>query len=210
MKNIINNLIRVANNLDSLGYMEEANIVDRVAKKIIVSANPEIKRLEKGEASSIVVSGDYATDILKYKRLYYSGYYDARGDYNEKGYNNYLRLAKEFLLDVRQKYSSNQQQLKAFEAQAARIREDISQGVYHIEANVDIVDKDKPLNFYLKKYDLVDDNGSRKYDISDMQTFNTRWNNLLREPDFKNYKYPIYLRKQLDRTKQILQQSIKV
>ena len=147
MKNIINNLIRVANNLDSLGYMEEANIVDRVAKKIIVSANPEIKRLEKGEASSIVVSGDYATDILQYKRLYYSGYYDARGDYNEKGYNNYLRLAKEFLLDVRQKYRSNQQQLKAFEAQAARIREDISQGVYHIEANVDIVDKDKPLNF---------------------------------------------------------------
>ena len=45
-KEIVDKLIKVANNLDSLGYMREANIVDRVAKKIVLSANPEVKRVK--------------------------------------------------------------------------------------------------------------------------------------------------------------------
>ena len=97
-KEIVDKLIKVANNLDSLGYMREANIVDRVAKKIVLSANPEVIRLQKGEASSIVPSGDYATDIANYKRLYYSGYYDAYNKYNKEGYNYYLNLAKNFYI----------------------------------------------------------------------------------------------------------------
>jgi len=206
-KEIINGLIKVANNLDLLGYKEEANIVDRVAKKIVVSANPEVKRLEKGEASSLVPSGDYATDIANYKRLYYSGYYDARGEYNKKGYTNYLNLARDFLLKALDNYKGTTRQ-RVFQAQAERIRTDIKLDVYDIEANIDIVNKDKPLHYYLKKYDLVDDNGYRKQGVDDINTFNARWNNLLKEPDFVNYKYQDYLRKQLIRTKAILKESI--
>ena len=68
-KEIVDKLIKVANNLDSLGYMREANIVDRVAKKIVVSANPEVDILSLGQALSIPVTGDYAKDILNYKKL---------------------------------------------------------------------------------------------------------------------------------------------
>ena len=206
-KEIVDKLIKVANNLDSLGYMREANIVDRVAKKIVVSANPEVKRLDKGEASSIVPSGDYATDILNYKRLLYSGYYDANNNFNEKGYNYYLNLAKNFYNEALKKYEGYTKH-RVFIAQAKRIKEDIYLGVFDIEANVDIVNKDKPLNYYLKKYKLVDENGYRKQDVDNIMTFNTRWNNLLKEPDFVKYEHQGYLRNQLEQTKTILKESI--
>ena len=206
-KEIVDKLIKVANNLDSLGYMREANIVDRVAKKIVLSANPEVIRLQKGEASSIVPSGDYATDIANYKRLYYNGYYDAFDKFNEKGYSYYLNLAKNFYINALKKYEGYTKH-RVFIAQAERIRKDIKLGAYHIEANVDIVNKNKPLNYYLKKYNLVDDNGYRKQDVDNIVTFNTRWNNLLKEPDFVNYKYKEYLNNQLDATETILKESI--
>ena len=69
-KEIVDKLIKVANNLDSLGYMREANIVDRVAKKIVVSANPEyISKVSLDEAARLKFTANYVDDILKYKKL---------------------------------------------------------------------------------------------------------------------------------------------
>jgi hypothetical protein len=205
-KEIINGLIKVANNLDLLGYKEEANIVDRVAKKIVVSKNPEIKRLEKGVAQSLVPSGDYATDIANYKRLYYSGYYDARGEYNEKGYTNYLTLARDFYLNALDIYKDNPRKQLVFKNQAERIRTDIQND--YVDINVEMTRNSKPLNYYLKKYELVDDLGNRKDSISDINTFNARWNKLLTDPAISNKLHDSDVLSQLNNTKEILKESI--
>lgn len=205
-KEIASGLLKIANTLDNMGLMEEANIVDRVAKKIVVSENPEIKRLQKGEAQSLVPSGDYPTDIQNYKRLYYSGYYDARDEYNKSGFSYYLNLAKNFYLRAMQLYKDSPKQ-KAFQYQADRIRTDIKQNYTDINDNL-YAEKDKPLNYYLKKYDLVDDFGNRKESINNINTFNARWNNLLKDPAISKNGDINYLREQLNNTKYLLKESI--
>jgi hypothetical protein len=205
-KEIINGLIKVANNLDLLGYKEEANIVDRVANKIVVSKNPEITRLEKGEAQSLVPSGDYPTDIKNYKRLYYSGYHDSKDDYNEKGFSNYLTLARDFLLKALQLYKYNPRKQLVFQEQAERIRTDIQND--YVDVNVEMTRNSKPLNYYLKKYELVDVLGNRKDSISDINTFNARWNKLLNDPAISNKLDDSSVRSQLRNTKNILKESI--
>jgi hypothetical protein len=204
-REIASGLIKLANTLDNMGLMQEANNLDKIAKKIVVSANPEVKRLEKGEAQSLVPSGDYPTDIVNYKRLYYSGYYDARGEYNEKGYTNYLTLARDFLLKALQLYEDPRKKL-VFKNQAERIRTDI-QNDYE-DVNVAMTRKNKPLNYYLKKYELVDDLGNRKDSISDINTFNARWNKLLTDPAISNKLHDSDVSSQLRNTKNILKESI--
>jgi hypothetical protein len=205
-REIASGLIKLANTLDNMGLMEEANIVDMVAKKIVVSKNPVIIRLQKGEAQSLVPSGDYPTDIANYKRLYYSGYYDARGDYNEKGFSNYLTLARDFLLKALQLYKDNPRKQLVFQNQAERIRTDIQND--YVDVNVEMTRDSKPLNYYLKKYELVDDLGNRKESINNINTFNARWNNLLNDPAISNKLDDSNVRSQLRNTKNILKENI--
>ena len=204
-KDLASGLLKIANTLDNMGLMEEANIVDRVAKKIVVSKNPEITRLQKGEAQSLVPSGDYPTDITNYKRLYYSGYYDSRDDYNKEGFSYYLTLARDFLLKTLQLYMDNPRKQLVFKNQAERIRTDIKND--YVDVNVEMTRDSKPLNYYLKKYELVDDLGNRKDSISDINTFNARWNKLLTDPAISNM-HDSDVRSQLRNTKNILKENI--
>lgn len=41
-KNLVNELVKVANSLDNMGLNKEANSLDKIARKIVVSANPPI------------------------------------------------------------------------------------------------------------------------------------------------------------------------
>ena len=206
-REIASGLIKLANTLDNMGLMEEANIVDRVAKKIVVSKNPEITRLQKGEAQALVPSGDYPIDIQNYKRLYFSGYYDSRDEYNKEGFSYYLTLARDFLLKTIQLYQDNPRKQYVFKKQAERIRMDIKND--NEDINVELYsEKDKPLNYYLKKYELVDDLGNRKESVNNINTFNARWNKLLTDPAISRRMNTDYLRKQLNNTKEILKESM--
>ena len=179
MKNIINSLIKVANNLDSLGYMEEANIVDRVAKKIVKSANPEVDILSLGQALSIPVTGDYAKDILNYKKLTKSYKHHIK----EKTLNNddqdkFKRIIERFLKKIKNIYDD--QHYNAFYNQAMRIRYDIDNNIEDI--NISLGKDQESLNEFLSLYDIVDYNGQLYDNIKTKSEFNKRWNNFMNDP----------------------------
>ncbi len=179
MKNIINNLIRVANNLDSLGYMEEANIVDRVAKKIVVSANPEVDILSFGQALSIPVTGDYAKDILNYKKLTksYKQHFDEK-TLNNDDQDKFKKIIERFLKKIKNIYDD--QHYNAFYNQAMRIRYDIDNNLEDI--NISLGKDQESLNEFLSLYDIVDYNGQLYDNIKTKSEFNKRWNNFMNDP----------------------------
>ncbi len=212
MKNIINSLIKVANNLDSLGYMEEANIVDRVAKKIVVSANPDfITRVSLDEAARLKFTGVYADDIYSYKKL--SFLYHKLNRENKLNDMRLIGAYKNSLLDaVKKSKKWYDEEKNAFLAQADRIDNDHIRGLNALEINETMGDKSTvSLNEYLAKYNIVDYNGNLYDDITDQATFNSRWNQFLRDPIVikQRKKYPGYFRTQLNNTYKILAASLK-
>jgi hypothetical protein len=204
-KEIVDKLIKVANNLDSLGYMREANIVDRVAKKIVVSANPENNyKLTLDQASTLKVTGDYARDINNYKSLIYS-YYSMNDDKKYYDAKTLKAYADSFLNGVKKapltKYS-NEERI-AFLNQAERIWTDARQ----VDINDKLGDKNtESLNEYLALYDIANYDGTLKKDIKNMTTFNQRWNQFLNDPIVKKLRAesPLYYKKQLGTTYKIL------
>ena len=62
-KSVIESLIKIADNLDNLGYLREASVVDRIAQELSPGNN--------------VASMDYKTDIEKYKSFLQSGNLEA-------------------------------------------------------------------------------------------------------------------------------------
>ena len=178
-KEIVDKLIKVANNLDSLGYMREANIVDRVAKKIVVSANPEVDILSLGQALSIPVTGDYAKDILNYKKLKksYKQHFDKKTLSNDD-LDKFKRIIERFQKKIETDYDD--EHYKAFYNQAQRIKYDIDNNLDDIN---DRLGKNyESLNEFLGLYDIVDYNGKLVKDIKTKSEFNKRWNNFMNDP----------------------------
>ena len=96
-KDLASQIIRVANSLDIMGLVKEANSLDNIARKVI-SQDTTIPEPE----------GDYTKDILTYKKLLYADIKDPKP-------------AQEFLRKVNDaKYLTSQQAI-AFNAQAERL-----------------------------------------------------------------------------------------
>ena len=153
-KEIVDKLIKVANNLDSLGYMREANIVDRVAKKIVLSANPEyISKVSLDEAARLKFTANYVDDILKYKKL--SFLYFKLNSENKLKDMQLIGAYKKSLLDaVKNTQKFTDEQKIAFLAQAERIDEDYRRGFPDI--NEQMGDETTvSLNEYLVKYRIA-------------------------------------------------------
>lgn len=178
-KDLVSGLIKVANNLDSLGYMREANIVDRMAKKIVISANPEVNILSLGQALSIPVTGDYAKDILNYKKLKksYKQHFDEK-TLNNDDLDKFKRIINKFQKQVEIKY--NDEKYVAFYNQAQRIKYDIDNNLEDI--NNSLGKDQESLNEFLGLYDIVDYNGQLYDKIKTKSEFNKRWNNFMNDP----------------------------
>ena len=75
-KFITNELIKVANALDEMGLNKEANSLDKIARKIVVSENPSGWDINNSERAKYVSerTGKYSLDIERYKSLYSAGY----------------------------------------------------------------------------------------------------------------------------------------
>jgi len=177
-KEIINGLIKVANNLDLLGYKEEANIVDRVAKKIVVSKNPEINLLSLGQALSIPVTGDYTTDIVNYKKLLSSYYSHERNKkLNNDDLQKFKTLVKKFISTVKLKYEGDQ--YSAFYNQAKRIQFDLENNLEDINKNIG--ENTESLNEFLRLYRIADEYGDLDDEIKSRAEFNKRWNKFMND-----------------------------
>jgi hypothetical protein len=95
-KDLASEIIKVANSLDALGFVKEANSLDNIARKVISQvAVPEPAR-------------DYTKDILTYKKLLYQDIDNPTP-------------AKEFLRKVMDKNYLSPQQSFAFSAQTERL-----------------------------------------------------------------------------------------
>lgn len=206
-KEIINGLIKVANNLDLLGYKEEANIVDRVAKKIVVSKNPVIQNLDLGQALSIPVTGDYKTDILSYKRLSGKAYFMKRKYPDDDRTNKYFSIIRNFMKKINRVYE--EPKLSAFIAQANRIEYDNSS---ETDVNYQLGDaKTESLNEYLYLYNITDQEGNLESNIKTLADFNKAWNNFKNQAVIKKQiaKYPNYLQNHLSNTYNLLSAKLK-
>ena len=100
-KDLIIQLVKVANNLDEMGFSKEANILDKIASKIVVSQRP---------------TGKYTEDIKQFKALMLAGKSDDAitllfsvldsKDYSEaqkkafKHQANSIEISKNFEFDV--------------------------------------------------------------------------------------------------------------
>lgn len=98
-KDLINSLIKVANNLDNIGLVKEASVVDRIAQELSPGNN--------------VASMDYKTDIEEYKRLLQSGDLQAANilqdnvisRYDEKSKLAFLAQASRIENQLKDKYN---------------------------------------------------------------------------------------------------------
>ena len=205
-KEIVDKLIKVANNLDSLGYMREANIVDRVAKKIVVSVNPKYTSMTEDEARAKMPTGDYTSDIITYKSLIDNTYYDKDYNYTKGGIEPYRTLANNFKLRTITKLKEKStQEAKAFQNQANRIKYDFENDIQDVNEMFDNK-LTLSLNEYLTKYGITDYNGNLSQNIENLPQLNTEWYN------FKQYllgklnkkDFDIYLSTQLSKTYNIL------
>ena len=125
-KDLIIQLVKVANNLDEMGFSKEANRLDKIARKVI-----SLVAVPKPEY-------DYTKDIQTYKKLLY-----------ENPNNN--KPAQEFLNKVNQANYLTTQQTMTFNAQVERLihlsklpedqRSEINEKIYKTVKNYDL---DKP------------------------------------------------------------------
>jgi hypothetical protein len=203
-KEIINGLIKIANNLDLLGYKEEANIVDRVAKKIVVSKNPEVKFLKNNEIPS-AVTGDYLIDITNIKNMLYTAFKDVNKNQRKNPDQEMLSKARKLLTLVQNSNMYTKQEQKVFGLQASRIYKDYSEDQTPI--NNHLGDKTtESLNEYLFKFGITDQIGNLNSSITDMSDFNKRWNSFKNQPIIMKQisEFPDYMKLQLGRTYKML------
>lgn len=136
-KSIVDRLVKISNVLDSYGFFEEANSLDKIASKIVLSANPVVRDVSEG----IERTGLYATDIQNYKSLFNSAFYNG-SERVSKPYTKMLEYATNLynsvVNDPRSPYTK--QQKEAFKQQAARIRMDIENNIEDVNASDGIVD----------------------------------------------------------------------
>jgi hypothetical protein len=189
---IADELIKVANVLDEMGLTKEANSVDRIARKIIVSENDSLSEIpDESVAKSFEKrDGDYRTDIWRYKSLYSAGY-------KQEATNLYNSVVNAWFNNP-----YNDLQKKKFKLQAERIRSDIDRGIIDINEEVNVSRKFS-LNEYLFKAGITDYYGKLLPDIKDKQTLRNLWLNKLPEyfPQyFDNSNTNPRVRKQLSNT----------
>ena len=157
-KYLISELLKVANSLDNMGFLKEAISLDKIAGKVVLSANPVVRDVSKG----IERTGTYATDIQNYKSLFNSAYYNGNQRL-PKPYTKMLEYATNLynsvVNDPRSPYTK--QQKEAFKQQAARIRMDIENNIEDVNASDGIVDGKRKfsLNDNLVRNKITDYNG---------------------------------------------------
>ena len=202
-KDLVSGLIRVANNLDSLGYMEEANIVDRVAKKIVVS---QYTYKTHDQSKGISMTGDYITDITNYKNLIYSAYHKNNGKYQTDPCKEHLGYANKLLNAVLTAMEAiyDTKTKKAFKVQADRILNDLMDNQTDINIALAEPDKSKPLNNYLVKYKIADSGGFLLPEITNINELNRRFMKMKNDPDIINATPEEYFIKQLGNTYNLL------
>jgi hypothetical protein len=188
IKFITDKLIKVANALDEMGLNKEANSLDKIARKIVVSANPFMNnrnyvkfKSTGGPEKMSQRTGIYANDIENYKRLYIAANYDDDGKKD---------IDKELLQSASNLYNSvvnawfnnpySDLQKKKFKLQAERIRSDIDSRIIDINEEVNKGRKFS-LNEYLVKAKITDYDGKLLSSIKDKQTLRKLWLNKLPE-----------------------------
>lgn len=204
-KDLVSGLIRVANNLDSLGYMEEANIVDRVAKKIVVSQYSFIDQIQ---LKDIGMTGVYITDITNYKNLIYSAYRDKNGKFRSKPSQVHLNYANNLLKAVQNPDDPNDiydtWEKKAFKIQADRILYDVKGKWTDINIALTSPNESKPLNHYLVKHKITDSEGSLLPEINNINELDRRFRKMKKDPDIIDATPEDYFIKQLGNTYDLL------
>ncbi len=163
-KFITNELIKVANALDEMGLTKEANSLDKIARKIVVSENDSLYKVEnESEAKRLEQrTGKYRVDIWRYKSLYYYGY-------KQQASNLYNSVVNAWFNNP---YSDLQK--KQFNLQAERIRADIDRDVKEINEKVN-EERRLSLNDYLVKAKITDYDGKLLSSIKDKQTLRKLW-----------------------------------
>lgn len=200
-KDLITQLVKVANNLDEMGFSEEANSLDKIASKVVLSANPVVRDLSKG----IERTGNYATDIQNYKSLFNSAFYN--GDERvSKPYPKMLQYATNLynsvVNDPRSPYTK--QQKEAFKQQAARIRLNIENNQEDVNANDGIIEGEKKysLNDSLVRNKITDYKGKLLPDIKTRKQLRELFYTMTSDIDDK------YLLQQYSRTFNILSRNL--
>ena len=119
---IADELVKVANVLDDMGLTKEANSVDRIARKIVVSVNDSLYEIRDESDAKLLEErdGNFRTDIWRYKSLYSAGY-------KQEATNLYNSVVNAWFNNP---YSDLQK--KKFKLQAERIRSDIDKGIVDI------------------------------------------------------------------------------
>lgn len=142
-KDLANEIIKVANSLDELGFVKEANSLDKIAKKIVVSYyySP---------------TGNYKDDIENYKSII-SDFQTEEYAANKK---IIARDATKFLNSVKMYGDYDLETTKAFLEQAKNIRNEIYGGLDGTKLN------DK-LFMLLKKHGIID-NDFDEFTLSDI------------------------------------------
>jgi hypothetical protein len=165
---IADELVKVANVLDEMGLTKEANSVDRIARKIVVSENPSGWDINNSERAKYVSerTGKYSLDIERYKSLYSAGY-------KQEASNLYNSVVNAWFNNP---YSDLQK--KKFKLQAERIRSDIDANYKDINEAVSKTRKFS-LNEYLVKAKITDYNGKLLPEIKDKQTLRNLWFNMV-------------------------------
>jgi hypothetical protein len=176
-KFITDELIKVANALDEMGLNKEANSLDKIARKIVVSENPSIYsrnyikfQSTGGPEKMSQRTGRYADDIANYKRLYNAASYDDDGkkDIDQE----LLQLATNLYNSVVGAWFNNPytpEQRKAFKDQAARIRTDIDSGSQDINYSNKTKTRKHSFNDILVHYGITDYNGNLDPNIKSKQ-----------------------------------------
>ncbi len=200
-KYLISELLKVANSLDNMGFFKEAISLDKIAGKVVLSANPVVRNVSK----PFERTGTYAIDIQNYKSLFNSAYYD-RGERVSKPYPKILQFATNLynsvVNDPRSPYSK--QEKEAFKQQAARIRIDIENDVVDINENDGIVQgkQNYSLNDDLVRNKITDYNGKLLPNIKTRKQLRGLFSNLTSDVSNAN------LLKKYNNTFNILSQNL--
>lgn len=177
-KEILDELIKVAKQLDAVGLYKEASNIDKIAQNgssVFASVNPvgftsnnQNKKVQT--PSSYSVTGQYSDDIQKYKDLVQKN--------DVQGATNYLNAVM--------RSSFTPEQKGAFTAQAERIRMIYHHGEYKNSA-MDRILGDNRLNKVLMNFRLLDTN------INKIE-FDRRWTEMMLKVMYAKDQYGVLLK----------------
>jgi hypothetical protein len=156
-KELAVNLIKIANHLDSQGFIKEANSLDKIARKIVISAD-----------YSTDPAGNYNTDIKNYQDM-------VKAKKNERGWAATLidNQMNAFIQKIPQLYQSPQKE--AFLLQAKNIK-------HSLENNLDTQQLNTELYSLLRSTGIVD-KSTNKLVYTNRDMFRSKWMELI-QPNF--------------------------